>query len=177
MKFPRLIFSIVFIAALAGYFSLEPRQESLPDISLSLDQNPARVTADAIAASEQSIAALVYKFEDKTILKSLESPLKRGIPVRLLVDGKEASGKKSLAGKAKRAGADVRLWQPGQGKLHAKCLIVDGHRVLSGSFNWTKSAAESNVELLLFFENPGTVKKFSALFERLWEKGIPMKNE
>jgi phosphatidylserine/phosphatidylglycerophosphate/cardiolipin synthase-like enzyme len=69
----------------------------------------------------------------------------------------------------------VRLWQPGQGKLHAKCLIVDGQRVLSGSFNWTKSAAESNVELLLAFENPGTVKKFSVLFERLWEKRIPMK--
>jgi phosphatidylserine/phosphatidylglycerophosphate/cardiolipin synthase-like enzyme len=177
MNTPRLIFFSVLIIALAGYSPLQSRQETLPDISLSLDQNPARVTGDAIAASEQHIAALVYKFEDKTILKSLQEALERGVSVRLLVDGKEASGKKSLAKKAKRAGADVRLWKPELGKLHAKCLIVDGQQVLTGSFNWTKSAAERNVELLISFQNPDTVKKFSALFERLWEKGTPVKDE
>ena len=63
------------------------------------------------------------------------------------------------------------------GKLHAKCLIIDRQRVLSGSFNWTDSAAERNIELLISFQNSATVKDFTALFERLWEKGVPMKDE
>ena len=147
MKNPHLIFFMVLFTVLAGYSLPESRQDTLPDISLSLDHNPARVTGDAIAASEQHIAALVYKFEDKIILKSLKQALDRGVSVRLLVDGKEASKKKNLAKKAKSAGAEVRLWKPQLGKLHAKCLIIDGQRVLSGSFNWTESAAYRNIVL------------------------------
>lgn len=175
MKATRFIPIIFFIALLAGYSLLESREGTSPSVSLNLDQNTARLTSDAIAGSEHFIAALVYKFEDQTILKSLEDALKRGIKVRLLADEKEASDKQSLVAKAYRAGAEVRLWNRDQGKLHAKCLIVDGQWVLSGSFNWTDSAAESNIELILSFENPETVQEFSALFERLWEKGIPLR--
>lgn len=175
MKVHRFIPVIALLTLLAGYSLLESREGMSPSVSISLDQNSAGLTSDAILASENSIAALVYKFEDQSILKSLEDALKRGIKVRLLADEKEASDKKSLVVRANRAGAEVRLWSRDQGKLHAKCLIVDGQRVLSGSFNWTDSAAESNIELILYFENPETVQEFSALFERLWGKGIPLR--
>lgn len=175
MKVQRIIPVIALLALLAGYSLLESREETSPSVSLNLDQNTAQLTNEAIAGAKHSISALVYKFEDQTILNSLEAALKRGIKVRLLADEKEASDKKSLVAKASRAGADVQLWSRDQGKLHAKCLIVDDQRVLSGSFNWTDSAAESNVELILTFENPETVQEFSALFERLWAKGIPLR--
>jgi len=175
MKAQRFVPVIALITLLAGYSLLESREGTAPSVSLNLDQNTARLTSETIAGSEHSIAALVYKFEDQSILKSLEGALKRGIKVRLLADEKEASDKKSLVFRANRAGAEVRLWSREQGKLHAKCLIVDGQQVLSGSFNWTDSAAESNIELILSFENSETVQEFSALFERLWGKGIPLR--
>jgi phosphatidylserine/phosphatidylglycerophosphate/cardiolipin synthase-like enzyme len=69
----------------------------------------------------------------------------------------------------------VRRWKPKKGKLHAKCLIIDGSRVLTGSFNWTDSASESNVELLLFSDDALVAQEFQKIFERLWEEGKPLK--
>ena len=96
--------------------------------------------------------------------------------MRLLVDGSEAKRKRSQAKDAKKAGAEVRRWKPKKGKLHAKCLIIDGNRVLTGSFNWTDSASESNVELLLFSDDALVAQEFQEIFERLWEEGKPLKD-
>jgi len=119
---------------------------------------------------------LVYKFDNKTILKAIEQAVARGVTVRLLVDGSEAKRKRSQAQDAKKAGAEVRRWKPKKGKLHAKCLIIDGSRVLTGSFNWTDSASESNVELLLFSDDAPVAQEFQEVFERLWEQGKPLKD-
>jgi hypothetical protein len=140
----RLFLCLTFLA-LSGCGSLQARQAPPPVVGLSLDHNPALVTSDVIAMAEQSIAALVYKFDNEQILKAIEKAVARGVTVRLLIDGSEAKRKRSQAQDAKIAGAEVRRWKPKKGKLHAKCLIIDGSRVLTGSFNWTDSASESNV--------------------------------
>lgn len=50
------------------------------------------------------------------------------------------------------ATVEVKEWT--QGKLHAKLLIIDESSVLTGSYNWTKSAEGDNVELMLEFTAP-----------------------
>ena len=164
------------ILVIGGCTSLQAKHAPPPLVGLSLDHDPAEVTSDAIAMAEQSIAALVYKFDNKTILKAIEKAVARGVTVRLLVDGSEAERKRSQAGDARKAGAEVRRWKPKKGKLHAKCLIIDGNRVLTGSFNWTDSASESNVELLLFSDDALVAREFQDVFERLWEEGKPLKD-
>jgi len=164
------------ILVLGGCTSLQAKHAPPPLVGLSLDHNPAEVTSDVIAMAERSVAALVYKFDNDTILKAIEKAVARGVSVRLLLDGSEAKRKRSLAGDARKAGAEVRRWKPKKGKLHAKCLIIDGSRVLTGSFNWTDSASESNVELLLFSDDAPVAQEFQKIFERLWEEGKPLKD-
>ena len=164
------------ILVIGGCTSLQAKHAPPPLVGLSLDYNPAEVTSDAIAMAERSVAALVYKFDNKTILKAIKKAVARGVTVRLLVDGSEAKRKRSQAQDAKKAGAEVRRWKPKKGKLHAKCLIIDGSRVLTGSFNWTDSASESNVELLLFSDDAPVAQEFQEVFERLWEQGKPLKD-
>jgi len=164
------------ILFLGGCTSLQAKHTPPPTVGLSLDHNPAGVTSDVIAMAERSVAALVYKFDNKTILKAIEKAVARGVTVRLLVDGHEAERKRSQAENARKAGAEVRRWKPKKGKLHAKCLIVDGSRVLTGSFNWTDSGSESNVELLLFSDDAAVAQEFQEIFERLWEEGKPLKD-
>jgi len=164
------------ILVIGGCTSLQAKYAPPPVVGLSLDYNPAEVTSDAIAMAERSVAALVYKFDNKTILKAIEQAVARGVTVRLLVDGSQAKRKRSQAKDAKKSGAEVRRWKPKKGKLHAKCLIIDGSRVLTGSFNWTDSASESNVELLLFSDDALVAQEFQEIFERLWEEGKPLKD-
>ena len=140
---------------------------SLTDkVVLSLDENPVQITRTEIDAAAESIDVVVYKFDERLLRKAVERAIKRGVAVRIVADRDEARRKGSELRRMERDGARVALWR--RGKLHAKFTIIDGKRVLTGSYNWTSSAAESNVELLVSLDDPGDVKQFEQAFETLW---------
>ncbi len=139
------------------------------EVTLSNERNPADALAEAFAGAERSIDAAVYKFSLSTIFKALEEAIDRGVAVRLVVDKRlidcEMDGFTAKLAKNK-AGVTVRKWIGD--KLHAKFVIIDDRQVLSGSYNWTKSA-EKNTELLLRFDDPTSVGRFTDLFKDLWK--------
>ncbi len=53
-------------------------------------------------------------------------------------------------------------------KLHHKVAILDGQRVISGSFNWSPSAAFTNDETLLRIDSPLLAAHFEREMERMW---------
>jgi phosphatidylserine/phosphatidylglycerophosphate/cardiolipin synthase-like enzyme len=139
------------------------------EIALSSERNPAEVLVEAFAKAERSIDAAVYKFNLRKVFKALEAALDRGVAVRLvvdrwLIDREEDGFALRLANNDRRA--TVKKWTGG--KLHAKLVIIDDRQVLSGSYNWTKSAKRKNTELLLHFNDPATARRFTTLFETLW---------
>jgi phosphatidylserine/phosphatidylglycerophosphate/cardiolipin synthase-like enzyme len=59
-------------------------------------------------------------------------------------------------------------------ELHAKGMLVDNIILLYGSFNFTTSGLDVNIEnVVLDFSINGT-KKFQSTFEELWEKAKPL---
>jgi len=56
----------------------------------------------------------------------------------------------------------------GGDKLHHKFAVLDGRRVISGSFNWSPSAAHQNDEVLLLIDSPLLARHFEAEMDRLW---------
>jgi phosphatidylserine/phosphatidylglycerophosphate/cardiolipin synthase-like enzyme len=53
-------------------------------------------------------------------------------------------------------------------KLHHKVAILDGQRVISGSFNWSPSAAYTNDETLLRIDSPLLAAHFEREMARMW---------
>ena len=47
--------------------------------------------------------------------------------------------------------------------------VIDGRRVLTGSYNWTENARRGNVEVLMSLREPEAVERFAEIFETLWE--------
>jgi phosphatidylserine/phosphatidylglycerophosphate/cardiolipin synthase-like enzyme len=45
---------------------------------------------------------------------------------------------------------------------HNKIMIIDGHTVVTGSFNFTKAAEDRNGENLLLLEDPDLAAKYSS---------------
>ena len=64
------------------------------------------------------------------------------------------------------AGVDVRI-DNCPCHLHHKFAVVDGKTLITGSFNWTRSAAEENYENLLVTDDPLLVEAYREEFERL----------
>jgi len=85
------------------------------------------------------------------------------IPIRM--DGNDAS----------RQPGD---YQAGGGRLHSKTMVIDpdGENpiVISGSFNWSASATQSNDEFLMVFRGKRIAQEFKKYFEYLWENGRQM---
>jgi phosphatidylserine/phosphatidylglycerophosphate/cardiolipin synthase-like enzyme len=47
--------------------------------------------------------------------------------------------------------------------------VIDNKTVITGSFNWSPSAAHNNDETLLVIHSPQLVKHFTREMNRLWE--------
>ena len=54
-------------------------------------------------------------------------------------------------------------------KLHHKFAVVDNKTVITGSFNWSPSAAHTNDETLLVIHSPQLAKHFTREMDRLWD--------
>lgn len=83
-----------------------------------------------------------------------------GVPLRM--DGDDAS---SLPGD----------YQAGGGRLHSKTMVIDAYGanpiVISGSFNWSASATQSNDEYLLVFHGARLAEQYDDYFKYLWRNG------
>ncbi len=87
------------------------------------------------------------------------------------------------------AGLDLRMdandnsyqpgdYQAGGGRLHSKTMVIDADGdnpiVLTGSFNWSASATQSNDEYLIVMHGGRIAKAYAEEFGRLWGQGRPM---
>ena len=52
-------------------------------------------------------------------------------------------------------------------KLHHKLAVIGNKTVITGSFNWSPSAAHTNDETLLVIESPQLAKHFTREIDRL----------
>ena len=53
--------------------------------------------------------------------------------------------------------------------MHHKVIIVDGQIVITGSYNFSKSAKTRNDENTLILHNPEIAELYIEEFERVWE--------
>ena len=63
--------------------------------------------------------------------------------------------------------ADIR-YRGEPGHMHHKFALIDDTRLLCGSYNWTRGAADVNFENLIDTTHPELVAAFAAEFARLW---------
>lgn len=98
--------------------------------------------------------------------------LSRKIPVRVLVDRRQARGRSSLVPLLIKGGVNVRYGHQ-RGIMHNKFAIVDGRMVEVGSFNYTHHAAQANNENQIYLANPQVVARYQKRFQRIWDQGDP----
>ena len=53
--------------------------------------------------------------------------------------------------------------------MHHKFMLLDGHTLMTGSFNWTRQAIMGNNENLLITNHDDLVHAYSEEFEKLWQ--------
>ncbi|MBQ8255674.1 MAG: phospholipase D family protein [Alphaproteobacteria bacterium] len=122
------------------------------------------IVAEIEKAKKIDIA--VYSITNRKIVDAILAAHKRGAVVRVITDRAMAGNKYSLDEELAAAGIPVVIHKKHK-IMHNKYAIVDGKTIVTGSYNWTKNATQSNSENCLFFQQPN--KEYSVHFEKLWD--------
>lgn len=89
-----------------------------------------------------------YSFTSAPIAEALVRAHKRGVKIRVLLDKSQKTEKYSSADFLTNAGISTKI-DAAHAIAHNKFMIIDNETVITGSFNFTKAAEESNAENLL----------------------------
>lgn len=122
---------------------------------------------DCLEASSSEIDICVYTLSDDRLLDAILQCHREGIAVRILSDNDKMYDQGSDIQTLHRAGLDVKV-DNSPAHMHHKFMVVDRSIVLTGSYNWTRSAATRNAENLVVIDDATTASQFTIEFDRLW---------
>lgn len=120
-----------------------------------------------IRQAAHQLDVCVFTVADDRLTDALLAAQRRGVRVRLLTDDDKLNDRGSDVRQLHTAGVPVRI-DCTPYHMHHKFALADGRSVLTGSYNWTRSAAEHNLENLLITDEPTLVRRYAQEFERLW---------
>jgi phosphatidylserine/phosphatidylglycerophosphate/cardiolipin synthase-like enzyme len=122
----------------------------------------------AIASASRSIRVQAYGFSSKPILLALTAAHQRGVDVQIILDKSDADEKRGRRYRATKlvAEAGISVWIDDQvHTAHNKVMVIDGHLIMGGSFNYTQAAAHKNAENVTFIDNP----QVASWYNENWE--------
>lgn len=115
--------------------------------------------AQQIAQAQHSIYVQAYGFTSKPIIYQLKAAKIRGLDVNVILDGGHLSNNKSIYKELRAAGIKV-FFDKMSGIAHNKVMIIDQKKVITGSFNFTKSADTRNAENVLLIDDANIANSY-----------------
>ncbi len=122
---------------------------------------------DAFEGATRTADVCVFTITDDRIRDAMLAARRRGVALRVISDNDKSMDEGSDIEPLRRAGVEVRVDET-EAHMHHKFAVIDGARLLNGSYNWTRSAARYNQENLVITDDATLVQAFSREFERLW---------
>lgn len=164
------------------------RQKIIPPHSKTIQGHGLDVIQDQLGSAQKTIDLALFVFSAQQLTAKLAERMSAGVKIRLLADPGFASRSFSevldLLGVAlpdrfcKFEAGNQPLITPLKGvgtphlargdKLHHKFAVIDNKTVITGSFNWSPSAAHTNDETLIVIHSARLAKHFTHEIDRLW---------
>jgi len=119
-------------------------------------------------AATRTVDLALYSFTDDQLGAAVIRAHQRGVMVRVILDdGQEGSAGGREHAKLVAAGIAVVV-EKVTGLMHHKFLVVDRTITVTGSYNWSDAADQSNFENVVVIVYAEVADAFTAEFNRLW---------
>lgn len=128
-----------------------------------------RILNRLMRSTTQTLEICVFTITDNRISDAIVEAHDRGVSVRIVSDDEKAMDRGSDIESLSRRGVPVRV-DDSPHHMHHKYAIFDSGQILTGSYNWTRSAAEYNEENFIVTSDARIRSSFESHFERLWER-------
>lgn len=116
---------------------------------------------EALGKARSRVLVQAYSFTSAPIAKALVEAHRRGVKVEVLLDKSQRTEKYSSATFVSNNG--IPCFIDAQHTIaHNKVMVIDDQTVITGSFNFTKAAEQSNAENLLVIHDAEMAAKYTA---------------
>ncbi len=161
-----------------GYFSSSKDREATTltaenvkvDIRFSPNGDIFEKIIKTLKSARKEVYVAMYAFSDPRIALLLMALDERGVKVKILADDEWNSSSYSVLPKMKEFGF-FEMYDNPYGLLHDKYIIVDPHtsnaKVITGSYNLTRSAQKKNDEVIVVFHSKKIADIYLKNFESL----------
>ncbi|NCP61842.1 MAG: phospholipase D family protein [Alphaproteobacteria bacterium] len=158
----------------SGYFYYEGQ---LPTVFSSETESPTlnvcfspegqceKLAVHAIKTAKQEILVQAYSFTSLPISDALIEAHRKGITVKILFDRSQLKAPYSQIHRLTKAGIKTKV-DDVQGIAHNKTIIVDGARLITGSYNFSNAANVRNSENMLYIND----KSLAAIYKDKWQE-------
>jgi cardiolipin hydrolase len=113
----------------------------------------------------------IHEITSLDMAQALVKAKQRGVKVRVIADSKQANMRSSKITYLIQQGIPVKvLGGKEKGVMNHRFAILDGERVLVGSFDWSEASLKWNYENVLVLHEGETVAAYQREFDRLWRE-------
>ncbi|MFK7778355.1 MAG: phospholipase D-like domain-containing protein [Gimesia sp.] len=122
-----------------------------------------------IDSARKQIDICVFTITDDRVTRAISAAHQRHIQVRIISDNDKSSDLGSDIDRLSQSGIPVRIDKTNY-HMHHKFALFDSKLILTGSYNWTRSASRNNSENLVITNDPTLLPRFESEFEKLWKE-------
>jgi phosphatidylserine/phosphatidylglycerophosphate/cardiolipin synthase-like enzyme len=130
------------------------------------DYDVARFIINELRQAEKSIYFMAFSFTHDGIGKIMKTRFQDGLDVRGVFETRGADSRyaefESMQALGMTVVKDANKWV-----MHHKVIIIDGHTVITGSFNFSKNASRSNNENVLIIQGNADIAR---LYTEEWRR-------
>jgi phosphatidylserine/phosphatidylglycerophosphate/cardiolipin synthase-like enzyme len=121
-----------------------------------------------IDGAKKSIKVMAYGFTATDLAEALVRAKRRGVDVALIQDEKSAQNNRETLPILLAAGIEVR--SDGKHAIqHNKVMLIDDDIVITGSYNFTKSAENRNAENIMIVRSSYAAKRYADNWKPHWD--------
>lgn len=125
-----------------------------------------RAIVSQVQAARTSIDCMAFSFTSKPIAEAMAERCMAGVRVRGVLEERNMNSTSSKDEYLREKGAEVYADRNPR-NMHDKVMIIDRETVITGSYNFTKSADEGNDENALVVHSPALAEAYTQEFEAL----------
>jgi phosphatidylserine/phosphatidylglycerophosphate/cardiolipin synthase-like enzyme len=126
-----------------------------------------------LKSARENLKICMFTISDDPIAETVAGCHKQGIQVRIITDDGKIFDKGSDIYSLDRMGIRIKI-DSFKSLMHHKFAIIDNKKLLTGSYNWTRTGADVNNENVLITTNKAIVKAYKNEFKRLWKIMKPL---
>ena len=125
-----------------------------------------------LRGAQESIHFLAYSFTSKDIGNAILERAQAGVSVYGVMDDTQIKASRATEyDPFRQAGLKVALDGNVDGLMHHKVIIIDQRIVITGSYNFTASAENTNDENVVIIFSPDVAAKFMGEFRQVYGQG------